>query len=199
MRTRIAVCASGEGSNFEAIVSASRKGELDAEVVGLIVNRPGAGSVSRAQRLGVSVAVLPRKAFTTFDEWDQAISKQLVDWGTSWVALAGYLALIGPQVLASFSSRVVNTHPSLLPKFGGAGMYGEKVHDAVLRAGETQTGVSIHLVDKEYDRGRILWQEPIPVLPDDTVESLSARVKAFENQVYPRILNELVTGRITTG
>lgn len=199
MKTRIAVCASGEGSNFEAIVHAARKGELSAEVAGLIVNRPGVGAITRAERLGVPVSILARKSFASVEEWDRAITDQLKSWNVTWVALAGYLALIGPQVLKTFPGRVVNTHPALLPKFGGGGMYGQRVHEAVLRAGETQTGFTIHLVDEEYDRGKILWQELVPVFKGDTPKVLGERVKARENQVYPRILNELVTGRITTG
>jgi phosphoribosylglycinamide formyltransferase-1 len=199
VKTRIAVCASGEGSNFEAIVHATRKGELSAEVAGLIVSRPGVGAITRAERLGVPVSVLTRKSFASVEEWDRTITDQLKAWDVTWVALAGYLALIGPQVLKTFPGRVINTHPALLPKFGGGGMYGQRVHEAVLRAGETQTGFTIHLVDEEYDRGKILWQEIVPVLKGDTPEVLGERVKARENQVYPRILNELVTGRITTG
>jgi phosphoribosylglycinamide formyltransferase-1 len=155
--------------------------------------------VARAERLGVPAVVVPRKSFSSFEDWDTTISHQLNAWGVSWVALAGYLALIGPQVLASFPDRVVNSHPSLLPKFGGEGMYGQRVHEAVLRAGDLLTGITIHLVNEKYDRGKILWQEPVPVHPGDTPGTLSDRVKTRENQVYPRILNELVTGRIKTG
>src|SRR5262249_30079567 len=108
-------------------------------------------------------------------------------------------ALVGPQVLAGFPKRVINIHPSLLPNHGGAGMYGDRVHSAVLESGDSHSGVTIHVVDAVYDRGKVLAQEKVPVEPGDTLATLSARVRALELAMYPRILNDLVTGRITTG
>lgn len=199
MNAKIAICASGEGSNFEAIVRASRSGALQAEVVGLISNRASSGALRRAQALGVPSAILAAKDFPSRSLWDHAMLGQLKAWNADWVALAGYLALVGPEVVRAFSKRIVNTHPALLPKFGGEGMYGLRVHEAVLKAGERETGITVHLVDEEYDRGLILEQVKVDVLPSDRPETLAERIKALENQVYPRILNDLVTGRLTTG
>jgi phosphoribosylglycinamide formyltransferase-1 len=189
---KIVVCASGEGSNFEAIVAASRRGELRAEITGLIVNRPKIGALGRARRLGIREKVLSPSKFSSRDAWDQAMLAQLEEWGADWLVLAGYLVLIGPQVLARFPGKIVNSHPSLLPKFGGPGMYGERVHHAVLAAGEKETGITFHLVDAHYDQGFILHQCKIPIHAGETVEQLSARLKREENYLFPKILNDLI-------
>jgi phosphoribosylglycinamide formyltransferase-1 len=199
MKAKIAVCASGEGTNFEAIVEASRQGALAADIVGLIANRAGIGAIRRAEKLGIPHRVISAKNFPSRGEWDEAVAAQLREWQADWVVLAGFLALIGPKTLKTFHRRIVNTHPALLPKFGGAGMYGDFVHAAVLKAKEKESGVTIHLIDEVYDRGRILAQERVKVEPSDTLESLSARVRALEISLYPRVLNDLVTGRISSG
>lgn len=196
---KIVVCASGEGSNFEAIVQASRMGGLRADVVGLIVNREGVGAVARASRLGVPSRVIRPKDYAARSEWNLAMVRQSQDWGADWIVLAGFLALVGPELLEAFPHRIVNSHPALLPKFGGEGMYGDRVHAAVLAAGEAETGITIHTIDGEYDRGVILAQARVPVEKSDTVDSLAERVKAREVAFYPSVLNDLVTGRITPG
>jgi phosphoribosylglycinamide formyltransferase-1 len=199
MKARIVVCASGEGSNFEALVEAARSGRLAAEIVGLVTNRREIGAIRRAERLGVPVAVLAPKTFATPAEWDKAMAEQLGLWSADWVVLAGFLALVGPEVLRRFPRRVVNSHPALLPKFGGPGMYGDRVHAAVVAAGERESGVTIHVIDEIYDHGPILAQTKVEVLPDDTPERLAARVKSREVSFYPKVLNDLLTGRITSG
>lgn len=197
MKNRIAILASGEGTNFEAIVAASRRGDLAAEICGLIVNRKQAvGALSRAQHLGIRSEILSPKGFKSREEWDAAMLRRLSDWQADWVVLAGFLVLIGPQVLQAYPNRVVNSHPSLLPKYGGEGMYGDRVHEAVLSSGEQETGLTIHLLDEEYDRGDILFQERVKVETGDSVEQLSHRVKTREREIYPRVLNDLVTGTL---
>jgi phosphoribosylglycinamide formyltransferase-1 len=199
MIAKLVVCASGEGSNFEAIVEASRMGRLAADVAGLIVSRGKIGAIARAERLRIPVKQLSPKAFASVEEWDAAVRTALGVWRADWVVLAGFLTRIGPQVLAAYPGRIVNSHPSLLPKYGGAGMYGDFVHQAVVSAGERETGVTIHTIDAEYDRGRVLAQGRVEVLADDTAASLAARVKAFEVGFYPKVLNDLVTGRLPSG
>jgi phosphoribosylglycinamide formyltransferase 1 len=199
MSAKIVVCASGEGTGFEAIVEASRAGRLAAEVVGLLVSRPGTGAVARAQRLKIPYQVISPKDFADRHAWDQAVADQLQAFKADWVVLAGYLCLIGPEVLKRFPQRLVNSHPALLPKFGGAGMFGIHVHRAVLNAGEAASGVTVHLIDDRYDQGQIVAQGHVPVYPGDTPELLERRVKDFEVSFYPRVLNDLVTGRITIG
>lgn len=197
MRQRIVVCASGEGTNFESLVLASRNGELAADIVGLIVNRSDCGAIKRAEQMRIPTAILSLKSFPSRPQWDQAMATQLAAWKADWVVLAGYLALIGPQVLSAYPARIVNSHPALLPRHGGSGMYGLAVHRAVIAAGEKETGVTVHLIDEHFDQGRILKQERIPVLPGDSPESLEARVKAVEVRLYPKVLNDLVTFRLT--
>lgn len=197
MPQQLVVCASGDGSNFEAIVHASRSGQLQAQVAGLVASRPGVRALERAARLGVPAAVVAAKDFSSRQAWDEAMAAQLRAWKADWVVLAGYLALVGPAVLRSYPNRIVNSHPALLPRYGGAGMYGDKVHAAVLAAGEKETGITVHLIDEVYDRGRILAQERVEVLPGDSAADLAARVKSREAVFYPKVLNDLVTGRIT--
>lgn len=180
-------------------MNATRAGALAAHIVGLIVNRKGVGAMARAERLGVPTAVFNPREFSSIDQWDQAMVDQARLWKADWVILAGFLALIGPRMLAAFPQRIVNSHPALLPKFGGAGMYGLKVHAAVIQAREAETGITIHTIDEEYDRGSILAQEKVLVSPEDTPETLAERVKAHEVLFYPKVLNDLVTGRITIG
>jgi phosphoribosylglycinamide formyltransferase-1 len=196
MKSKLAVFASGDGSNFQALVEASRSGALAADVVGLIANRGKIGALGRAARLHVPAAIMSPKAFTSRADWDRAVVKQLKDWGVEWIALAGFLALIGPELLRSFPGRIVNSHPSLLPRHGGHGMYGSNVHAAVLAAGDRETGITVHTIDEQYDRGAILSQLKVPVLEGDTLSTLEARVKAAEISFYPKVLNELVTGRL---
>lgn len=186
---KIAVLASGDGSNFEAIVRATQVRSLSAVIVGLICNIPGAQVLKRAEKLGVSFVILPAKG-------DREIADQLSRWSVDWVALAGFTGLIGPLVLEKFSGRIVNSHPSLLPRYGGKGMYGHRVHAAVLAGCEKETGVSIHLVNERFDEGRVLAQMRVPVMANDTQETLASRVQQVEHQFYPQVLQELVTGRI---
>lgn len=197
MKPRIAVCASGTGSNFSAIVAAAQAGSLGAEVVGLICNRPKAGVVGRAKLAKIPCRLLAPKDFSKREAWDAAMVTQLQKWQADWVVLAGFLLLVGPQLLAAYPRRIVNSHPSLLPKYGGAGMYGDNVHVSVLGAGEQESGVTIHLIDSRYDQGQILAQQKVPVLPGDTFASLAERVKTAEHQFYPRVLSDLVSGRLT--
>lgn len=194
---KIAVFASGEGSNFEALVEASRTGRLNAEIAGLLASRPGIGAIERARRLKVPSAVLNPKDYSSSAQWDSEVLKTLQAWGAEWVALAGFLSLIGPKVLSAFHERIVNVHPALLPKFGGPGMYGQRVHRAVIAAAEKETGITVHLVDAEYDRGRILAQVKIPVGGVQDPDALAAAVRVLEHEHYPRVLNDLVWGRLT--
>lgn len=188
--------ASGEGSNFEALVKASREGLLQAEIVGLIANRGKIGALRRAERLSIPVAVLSPRDFASRGAWDEAVVRQLREWQAEWVALAGFLVLIGPTVLREFPGRVINSHPALLPRHGGPGMYGERVHAAVLAAGDRETGITVHTIDEVYDRGSIVAQHRVAVAEGDTVGSLEARVKAAETAFFPKVLNDLVTGRV---
>lgn len=190
---RIAVFASGGGSNLQAIVDylKARGAERAGDVVLVASDKPGAGALERARTAGIPSVVLrtPRNP-DGVDAMD-ALRQHRVDF----IALAGYLRLLPKELVAEFPSRIVNIHPALLPAFGGAGMYGDRVHRAVLLAGAHVTGATVHYVDEEYDRGAILAQWPVPVLADDSIQSLAARVLKVEHVLYPRVVDAVASRR----
>lgn len=189
---RLVVLASGEGSTFRAIAEASQQGRIPADVVGLGLSREGAGALVHAHELGVPSVVISPAACQSRLEWDQKLTDQVRDWKPHWIALAGFTQLLGPEFLKAFEGKVVNTHPSLLPKFGGAGMYGMKVHEAVLRSGEAESGVTVHVVTADYDTGPIIAQKTVKVLDHDTAESLAVRLKEVEKEFYISVLARLL-------
>ena len=194
MTQRIAVFASGGGTNLQALIDHFHPQSTPAARVELVVaNRPGIGALDRAAAAGVPGLVL-RPADTPPAELLRVLEKHRVDL----IVLAGYLQLVPTEVIARYHERVVNIHPALLPAFGGLGMYGLRVHRAVLEAGARVSGATVHLVDDEYDRGRILAQWPVPVLPDDTPEALAARVLRVEHRLLPVTLEALLGVRAPT-
>jgi len=193
---KIGILASHGGSNMQAVLDATADGTLSMEPSIIISNNRKAMALERAATAGIPHQVLNGTTHPEPDELDQAILSALRGSGTDIVLLAGYMKKLGPATLSHFDGRIVNIHPSLLPKFGGQGMYGARVHEAVLAAGETETGVTIHLVDGAYDEGRILAQTPVPVLREDTVETLAARVLEREHQFLVETLVQISDGRI---
>ncbi len=171
----VTVLASGSGSTFEAL-------SQHFDVTGLVVSRADAGAVERARRLQVPAFVCDPRDFQEGSLWDEALCKILVNLDPALIVLAGFLKKLGPKVLENFPNRIVNTHPSLLPLYGGKGMYGRKVHEAVLANKEVQTGVTVHYVNAGYDEGAVIAQTQVPVLPTDTAESLEARVQKIEKE-----------------
>jgi phosphoribosylglycinamide formyltransferase 1 len=190
--SRVAVLASGGGSNAEAII-AHLALHGDASVVLAVTNRAGAGVLARAQARDTATHVLANPD----DAHELLQVLHAHDVGT--VALAGYLRFVPPDATRAFAGRMVNVHPSLLPAFGGHGMYGRHVHAAVLAAGVRVTGATVHFVDEVYDRGPIVAQWPVPVAPDDTAETLAARVLRAEHALFPRAVRALATGRVSLG
>jgi phosphoribosylglycinamide formyltransferase-1 len=178
-----AVFASGSGTNLQALLDREGKGALWRTRL-LVVDRPGAGAIGRAQLAGVQIAHLPVTGRDPVGLGEQTIAV-LRAADVQVIFLAGYLRLIPGAVCAAFPHRILNIHPALLPAFGGKGMWGAAVHEAVLRAGVRVTGPTVHLVDERYDEGAILAQWPVPVLPGDDVPALAARVLAVEHQLYP--------------
>jgi phosphoribosylglycinamide formyltransferase-1 len=192
---RIGALASHGGSILQAVIDACESGDLAAEVVLVISNNSGAGALARAEQHGVPTAHLSGRTHPDPDALDQAILDALESAEVDWVLLTGYMRKLGPRTLARYQDRILNTHPSLLPKFGGQGFYGGRVHQAVLDAGETETGATVHLVDGDYDTGAILAQAKVPVLKDDTAASLEERVKQCERRLIVAALNEITTRR----
>ncbi|MBI1723452.1 MAG: phosphoribosylglycinamide formyltransferase [Gemmatimonadetes bacterium] len=181
-RVRIAVLVSGHGSNLQALLEAL-KDDAGAEVALVISNRPDAGALERARQAGVTTAL------TREDGQDASGLLQLLRaHAADLVVLAGYLKRVPDAVVAGYRNRILNVHPALLPAFGGHGMYGRRVHLAVLASGMRITGATVHLVDEQYDHGRILAQWPIPVMVDDTPETLAARVLAVEHRLLPAVV-----------
>lgn len=181
MSCRVAVCVSGGGSNLQALLDALQ-GEAPARVVLVLSNRPDAGGLERARQAGVPAEVLSDPADTT--DWITRLGRRDVDL----VVLAGYLKLVPPGVITKYRGQMINIHPALLPAFGGPGMYGRRVHEAVLASGATETGATVHLVDEEFDRGEILAQHRVPVLAGDTPESLAVRVLEAEHRLLPAVV-----------
>lgn len=189
MALRIAVAISGRGSNLEALLQALGPGAA-AEVVLVLSDKAGAAGLAHARARGIPVSVLPEPGDAA--AWLESLGENEI----ALLVLAGYLRLVPAPVVAAYRGRIINTHPSLLPSFGGKGMYGKRVHEAVLASGVRETGVTIHLVDEVYDRGAILAQSRVPVLHDDTPERLAARVLEAEHRLLPAaVLAAAAAGR----
>jgi phosphoribosylglycinamide formyltransferase-1 len=181
MTYRIAVCVSGGGSNLQALLD-RLKGDATARVALVMSDRADAGGLERARQAGVPAEVLAAPADAA--EWITRLGRRDIDL----LVLAGYLKLVPAGVVQKYAGRIVNVHPALLPDFGGAGMYGKRVHAAVLASGARESGPTVHLVDEVYDRGAILAQRRVPVLPDDTPERLAARVLEEEHRLLPDVV-----------
>ncbi|NKC01771.1 MAG: phosphoribosylglycinamide formyltransferase [Pseudomonadales bacterium] len=187
---RLAVLASHEGTTLQAVIDACSSGALPAEIAVVISNNSSSGAVQRAVTANIPTVHISGKTHLEQGE-DGAILNTLTDAHVDYVLLLGYMKKLGPQTLKHFQGRIINTHPSLLPKFGGHGFFGRKVHEAVLAAEEEVTGATIHLVDTEYDQGPPLSQITVPVDSNDSVETLEVRVKAAEQKLLINTLAEL--------
>lgn len=194
---KLGFLASHNGTNMQAIIDACNEGRLDAEPCVVISNNSKSGALQCASREGIPGYHLSGKAHPEPEELDKAILNTFKDHNVNLVILAGYMKKIGPLTLAAYRGRILNIHPALLPKFGGKGMYGSYVHEAVLRAAEKITGVTIHIVDEKYDHGPIIAQTEMPLLEDDTVDSLSARVLTREHEFFAETLQKIAEGKIT--
>jgi phosphoribosylglycinamide formyltransferase 1 len=196
---KLAVLASHEGTTLQAVIDACERGAIAARVALVISNNADSGALRRARAAHIPVCHLSAATHPDAAALDRAICDALTAHRVDLVLLAGYMRKLGPATLAAFAGRVLNTHPALLPRFGGRGLFGAHVHRAVLAAGESQSGVSIHLVDSDYDTGPVLAQVQVPVQAGDTVESLSARVQAAERALLVRVLGEIASGQRALG
>ena len=199
MDLRLGFLASHGGSNVQAILDAVRIGRLPAEPRLVISNNSQAQVLKRAADAGVPTLHLSGAIHADPDVLDQALLAALQEAGVNLVLLAGYMKKLGAAVLAAYRGRVLNIHPALLPRHGGQGMFGMHVHRAVIAAHEVESGATVHIVDEEYDRGPILAQARVPVLPLDTPDSLAARVLATEHRLYPDTLRRIALGEIDLG
>lgn len=188
--------ASHGGSNMQAILDACARGDVPATPVLLVCNNPGATALRRAATAGLPARVINAATHPEPGARDAAMLDALRAAEVDLVILAGYMKMIGPKTLAAYANRILNIHPALLPKFGGQGMYGARVHEAVLAAGETESGVTVHLVNEAYDEGPILQQARVPILPDDTPDTLQARVLEQEHRLYADTIAKIARGDI---
>jgi phosphoribosylglycinamide formyltransferase 1 len=196
-KTRLGFLASHRGSNMQTVIDACHDGRLPAVPAVVISNNRDSNALSRAHMQDIPAVHLSAAVVADADELDQRIVETLRKHGVDLVVLAGYMKKIGPNLLAAYRNRIVNIHPSLLPRHGGPGMYGEHVHAAVLAAGDRETGVTVHLVNEDYDQGAMLaCRGGIPVLPDDTPASLAARVLEVEHEFLVETLGRILAGEI---
>lgn len=187
---KIGVMASGGGSNFKAIIDRIGEGDLEAQCKFLITNNGGCGAVNHAATYGIPVYHISGKTHPDQAEYEKALCAVLDERPVDLLILAGYMKKLPDCLIEKMPDRILNIHPSLLPKFGGKGFWGLHVHEAVLAAGETESGPTVHLVSNEIDRGRILAQRKVPVMPDDTPETLQARVLEQEHDIFWRTIKE---------
>jgi phosphoribosylglycinamide formyltransferase 1 len=193
---KIAVLASGEGTTLQAVLDACASGQLAARVGVVISNNAAAGALRRAHSAGVPGRHLSAATAGGPAAQDQALNNMLVEFATDLVLLAGYMKRLGPVTLGRFAGRIINTHPALLPQFGGQGMYGLHVHRAVLAAGLEVSGASVHWVDENYDTGEVIAQVRVPVESGDSVPALAARVQAAERELVIEVLAAAASGRL---
>ena len=193
---RLAVFASGGGTNFQAILDAMGRDDLPATPACCVSNVPDAGALDRARRHDVPTAVVEPSNHDTPETFGRALLDVLSAHDATFVALAGYMIKVPPNVVEAYRGRMTNVHPALLPAFGGKGMYGMNVHEAVLDYGGHWSGVTVHLVDEEYDHGPIVLQEPVPVYEGDTPDTLAERVKTVEHRLYPYALRLFAEQRV---
>lgn len=195
---RIAILASHEGSVLQAVIDACAACRLAARVNLVVSNNSRSGALARARAASIPTVHLSAATHSEPAELDRAMATLLTDQRTDLVLLAGYMKRLGPITLAEFAGHIVNTHPALLPKYGGQGYFGRRVHEAVLAAGDTESGATVHLVESDYDSGPILAQRRIEIVSDETPESLEARVKACERELLIGTLGALVANPLLT-
>lgn len=195
--TKLGVLISGGGSNLQAILDAIETGEINGSVAVVISSNAEAYGLERAKKYGVPVLVAALKDYGSREARDGAVLQSLEKHGAEYVILAGYLGILTPPLINAFENRILNIHPALLPKFGGAGLHGLHVHEAVIAAGEAVSGATVHFVDENIDTGRIVAQESLKILPSDTPESLQARILTeIEHKLLVRVVKNLCEGEI---
>lgn len=198
MLKRVVVLVSGGGTNLQALIDAKARGELpSAALVGVVSSKEGAYALERAEKAGIPTEVLPRKAYSSRDDYDEAIIAALEQLEADYVVLAGFLYVLGGRVIENYDRRIINVHPALIPSFCGDGMYGLHVHEAALAYGVKVTGATVHFVNEVTDGGQIILQKAVDVLPGDTPEILQKRVmEQAEWVLLPKALELVCSGQL---
>jgi len=189
----IAVFASGRGSNFKKIFHSIKEGKIPARVCCLITDNSKAGAIEFAKENDIPVYTIPPKQYHTSEDFGKALLEVLNNYNIEWIVLAGYLKKIPDIVVEKYANRILNIHPALLPAFGGKGMYGMHVHEAVFVSGAKVSGVTVHLVNNEYDRGPIVMQRPVDIESCRSPEEIASTVLKVEHQLYSEALKKILT------
>jgi len=192
----IAVFASGRGSNFQAILKAIDDGKLPARVSLLVSNNSNAGALELARSRNIPAIHLSQKQFSSEETYGEQLLDLLARHRVDLIALAGYMKRVPVMVIDRFRNKILNIHPALLPSFGGAGMYGVHVHEAVLAAGVKISGATVHIVDEKYDNGPIVMQKAVEISKEDTPETLAAKILPIEHEIYPQALAAFAGNRV---
>ncbi|GGD81045.1 phosphoribosylglycinamide formyltransferase [Planktosalinus lacus] len=187
MKKQIAVFASGNGSNAENLITYFNNSKI-AQVGLVLTNNPDAGVIQRAKRLNVPVCVFSKKELQNSTKVEEALKSHQIDW----IVLAGFLLLFPQKIIQSFPNKIINIHPALLPKYGGKGMYGMRVHKTVAENKETETGITIHFVNENYDEGKIIFQSKTDVKRNDTPEDIAAKIHQLEYKWFPKVIEEQI-------
>lgn len=193
---RIAVLASGRGTNLQAIIDATESGYIPGKVVVVISDKKDAYALERARKHGIEPLFLDPSLCSSREEYDRLLGDEIEKRKVDLICLAGFMRILTPSFINRFRNKIMNIHPALLPSFGGVGMYGERVHKAVLNSGAKITGCTVHFVTEEVDGGPIIIQEAVPVLDDDTPESLAERVLEHEHRIYPEAIRLFAEGKL---
>lgn len=184
----LVILISGRGSNMRSIIEAAQRGELNVDIAAVISNRPGAAGLDFARQAGIQTAVIDHKAYDSRENFDQAMIETIDQYRPSFVILAGFMRILTEGFVQHYAKRLINIHPSLLPKFKGL-----HTHQRAIEAGEKEHGASVHFVTAELDDGPVILQAKVPVLPDDDADTLAARVLEQEHLLYPAAIKKLVS------
>jgi len=195
---QVAVLGSGRGSNFQAILSAIQRGDVSNVRVRVVIsNNSGAGILEIALANAIPAVHVSQRMFPDEEVFVETLLETLQQYDVNFIVLAGYMKQLHPRVIDAFRDRIINIHPALLPKYGGKGMYGMHVHEAVVAQNERVSGATVHLVDEEFDHGAIVLQKQIPIEPGDTAQGVAAKVLQVEHEIYPQALRLFAEGRIS--
>jgi phosphoribosylglycinamide formyltransferase 1 len=195
-KVKIGVLVSGGGSNLQALIDACQAGKIDGQISVVISNKADAFALKRAKKHKIETVFLDRKKYKTRDAYSKALARELKKRKIGLVCLAGFMCILSPSFVKNFKYKIVNIHPALLPAFGGEGMYGHHVHEAVIKAGVKSSGCSVHFVNEGCDTGPIILQRTVPVKTNDTPETLAARVLKEEHKAYPEAVRLFCAGKL---
>ena len=195
-KTRIAVLCSGGGTNLQALIDAVHAGRIDGEIVLVLANASKSYALERARQNGIEAVFVSKKNAGSVEAYNDQLLSHLQRVNAGLVVLAGYLPIVGEQIVRAYEHRIINIHPALIPSFCGVGMYGHHVHEAVIRAGVKLSGATTHFVDEQVDHGGIIMQRSVPVLEGDDADTLAARVLTVEHQILPESVALYCAGKL---